>query len=156
MQNTEFINEQVYWLWLRCSSLKVSKQQFGTDGSLVIKVCYRWRITTNILPLYTWIKTLHKIQIIFSRNIALFLKRDTSAIVLQCQRTLILQRNALHILKIHTSVQSFPFHEGKNIQNFSYSAPCIPYLPPHSCEHKPFHTARVCSSLNQLLQLRQK
>lgn len=104
MQKTEFINAEVYWLWLRHSSLKVSKQQFETDGSLLIKVCYRWRITTNILPLYTWIKTLHKIQIIFSRNIALFLKGDIFAIILQCQRTLILQRNAQHILKIHTSV----------------------------------------------------
>lgn len=75
MQNTEFINEQVYWLWLRCSSLKVSKQQFGTDGSLAIKVCYRWRITTNILPLYTWIKPLHKIQIIFSQHCSVLKKR---------------------------------------------------------------------------------
>lgn len=82
MQNTEFINAQVYWLRLRCSTLKVSKQQLETDGSLVIKVCHRWRITTNILPLYTWIKTLHKIQIIFSHNIALFLDRDVASIIL--------------------------------------------------------------------------
>lgn len=143
MQNSKFINVQEYWLQLRCSTLKVSKQQLETDGSLVIKVCYRWRITTNILPLYTWIKTLHKAWIISSHNIALFLKRDIVAIILQCQRTLILQRNALQILKSHTSVQSFSFHEGQNIQDLPFSAHCIPYLPPHSCELKPCHTASL-------------
>lgn len=146
MQNSEFINAQVYQLWLRCSTLKVSKQQLETDGSLVIKVCYRWRITTNILPLYTRIKTLHKTQIIFSHNIALFWKRDNNAIILQCQRTLNLQRNAVHILKAHISAESFPFHGGKNIQDLPFSAPS------HICHHT--HVSSTLPHRNSLQKLK--
>lgn len=77
MQNTEFINVQ-------------AKQQFETDGSLLIKVCYRWKISTNSLPHHTSIKTPHKIQIILYCYIAPFFKKDIFAIILQCQISLIL------------------------------------------------------------------
>lgn len=139
-----------HWIY-KCTSKAAIWNRWVT----VYKVCYRWKISTNTLPHHTLIKTLHKIQIIFSCFIVLFLKKTFLQLFLQ-QRTLILYRNALHILKIHTSLQSFPFHEGKNLQVLPYSARCvqiqkITYLSPYLYEHKPSHKARVCGSLNQLL-----